>query len=267
MFQKHPCASIPLRTKIPNDERRRAALRRAYTGRFTQWLAPYFGRDRIQDLTRVSPQLILLMALWINRSTETAWTIGWVTRSRRSMTAWLKRTSRGASREPKDAKTREQGVWAYLEQASLGEVFLRWRKHRLGAMRNSRSLVNDWRQAWVLWMGDYPTEFVVRSIYNGLKRWPGIWTKTRDGRRNRKSLAHVIGVFRRGELTSDEQTLQAELLWRGKKGHSMVWPGNTAVPAVMSARPCHRPKWAKGRATPVTYVYPGQDLFTSSIIH
>jgi hypothetical protein len=64
----------------------------------------------------------------------------------------------------------------------------------------------------VLWMGDYPTELTVRSIYNGLKRWPGIWTKTRGSRRNRKSLARVIGVFRRGELTGDEQTPQAELL-------------------------------------------------------
>jgi hypothetical protein len=89
-------------------------------------------------------------------------------------------------------------------------------------MSNSRSLVNNWRQAWVLWMGDYPTELAVRSIYNGLKWWPGIWTKTCGGRRNRKSLAHVIGVFRRGELNDDEQTPQAELLRRGKKDHSVA---------------------------------------------
>jgi hypothetical protein len=113
-------------------------------------------------------------------------------RSRRSKTAWLNWTSRGTSREPKEAKTREQGVWAYLEQASHDEVFLRWRKHRLGAMRNSWSLVNDWRQAWVLWMGDYPMELTMRSIYNGLKRWLGIWTKTCGGRKNRKSRAWLV---------------------------------------------------------------------------
>jgi hypothetical protein len=89
-------------------------------------------------------------------------------------------------------------------------------------MSNSRSLVNDWRQVWVLWMGDYPTELTVRSIYNGLKQWSGIWTKTRGGRRNRKSLARVIGVFRRGELNGDEQTPQAELLRRGKKDHTVA---------------------------------------------
>jgi hypothetical protein len=69
---------------------------------------------------------------------------------------------------------------------------------------------------------DYPTELAVRSIYNGLKRWPGIWTKTRGGRRNRKLLVRVISVLRRGELTGDEQTSQAEPLRRGKKGHSVA---------------------------------------------
>jgi hypothetical protein len=39
---------------------------------------------------------------------------------------------------------------------------------------------------------DYLTELVVRSIYNGLKWWPGIWTKTCDGRRKRKLLARLI---------------------------------------------------------------------------
>ena len=65
-------------------------------------------------------------------------------------------------------------------------------------------------------MGDYPTELAVHSIYNGLKRWPGIWTKTRGGRGNKKLLARGISVFRRGELTGDEQISQAELLQRGK---------------------------------------------------
>jgi hypothetical protein len=124
------------------------------------------------------------MALWINRSTEIARTIGWVTRSRRSTAAWLNRTGRGASRESKDAKTRKQGVWAYLEQASRDEVFLRWRKHKLGAMSNSRSLVYDWRQLLVLWMRNYPTELAVHSIYRTWGWWLVILR--RDARRPEK---------------------------------------------------------------------------------
>jgi hypothetical protein len=40
---------------------------------------------------------------------------------------------------------------------------------------------------------DYPTELTVRSIYNGLKRWPGIWTKTHGDRRRHELLALGIG--------------------------------------------------------------------------
>jgi hypothetical protein len=75
----------------------------------------------------------------------------------------------------------------------------------LGAMSNSRPLVNDWRQAWVLWMGDYPTELAMRSIYNGLKRWPGIWTKMRGGRRRRGLLALGIGGLYRGKHPGDHR--------------------------------------------------------------
>jgi hypothetical protein len=57
----------------------------------------------------------------------------------------------------------------------------------------------------VLWMGDYPTELAVRSIYNGLKRWPGIWAKTRGGRRNKRLLAQLIRGEYRGELTGDDR--------------------------------------------------------------
>jgi hypothetical protein len=55
----------------------------------------------------------------------------------------------------------------------------------------------------VLWMGDYSMELAVRSIYNGLKRWPGIWTKTRGGQRNRRSLALLIRGEYRGGLTDE----------------------------------------------------------------
>jgi hypothetical protein len=36
MFEKHPYASIPLRTEVPDGERRRATLRRVCTRRLTR---------------------------------------------------------------------------------------------------------------------------------------------------------------------------------------------------------------------------------------
>jgi hypothetical protein len=68
----------------------------------------------------------------------------------------------------------------------------------------------------VRWLRDNMAQQTWPSIYRIAKRWPGIWTKTRGGRGNRKLLARVISVFRRGELTGDEQISQAELLQCGK---------------------------------------------------
>jgi hypothetical protein len=68
----------------------------------------------------------------------------------------------------------------------------------------------------VRWLRDNMAQQTWPSIYRIAKRWPGIWMKTRGGRGNRKLLAHVISVFRRGELTGDEQISQAELLRCGK---------------------------------------------------
>jgi hypothetical protein len=75
----------------------------------------------------------------------------------------------------------------------------------LGAMSNSRSLVNDWRQAWVLWMGDYLTELTVGSIYSGHERWPGNWMKTRGGWRRQGLLALGIGGIYRGKFSGDHR--------------------------------------------------------------
>jgi hypothetical protein len=61
-LRKHPCASIPLRTEVPDGERRSAELRRACTGRTMQRLALSVDCHLIQALTEVSPQLISLMA-------------------------------------------------------------------------------------------------------------------------------------------------------------------------------------------------------------
>jgi hypothetical protein len=54
---------------------------------------------------------------------------------------------------------------------------------------------------------DYPMELAVHSIYNGLKRWPGIWTKTRGGRRRQELLARELSGIYRGDLTGDEPVL------------------------------------------------------------
>jgi hypothetical protein len=45
----------------------------------------------------------------------------------------------------------------------------------------------------------------VFSIFNGLKRWPGIWTNTRGGRRNRRSVVQLIRGEYRGGLTGDDR--------------------------------------------------------------
>jgi hypothetical protein len=52
---------------------------------------------------------------------------------------------------------------------------------------------------------DYPMELAVRSIYNGLKRWPRIWTKTRGGRRGRGALAQVLSGFHYGGPSGDHR--------------------------------------------------------------
>jgi hypothetical protein len=75
----------------------------------------------------------------------------------------------------------------------------------IGAMSNSRSLVNDWRQAWVLWMGNYPMELMVCPIYRVRERWPVNWTKTRGGRRGRGALAQALSGFHRGSPSGDHQ--------------------------------------------------------------
>jgi hypothetical protein len=54
-------------------------------------------------------------------------------------------------------------------------------------------------------MGDYPTELTEGSIYSRHERWPGNWTKTRDGRRRRKLLAQLIRGEYRGGLTGNDR--------------------------------------------------------------
>jgi hypothetical protein len=62
--------------RIPILSRHRAAVHRAPTssriGRIAQGLTPYFGRDRIQDLTRVSPQSISRLVIYLALPTMTA---------------------------------------------------------------------------------------------------------------------------------------------------------------------------------------------------
>jgi hypothetical protein len=82
-----------------------------------------------------------------------------------------------------------------------------------GKLKSSRG---DSRQAWVCWLHDNMAQLTWPSIYRIAKRWPGIWTKTRGGRGNKKLLARGISVFRRGELTGNEKISQAELLRRDK---------------------------------------------------
>jgi hypothetical protein len=45
----------------------------------------------------------------------------------------------------------------------------------MGEVSNSEALVNNWRQVLVLWMGNYPTEFMACSIYRVRERCCPIW--------------------------------------------------------------------------------------------
>jgi hypothetical protein len=84
-------------------------------------------------------------------------------------------------------------------------TLLRWRRTDLGETRNSRSLVNDWKQDLVLWMRNYPMKLTATSIYSRQEWWPVNRTTTRGGRRSRKSLAQGIRGIHRGELPGDDR--------------------------------------------------------------
>jgi hypothetical protein len=119
---KTPPRFYPFSVQSPQREPRRDKLRWACIGWSMWWLAFYFGRDQIQDLTRVSPQTISSTGHWIDRSMETARTLEWVSRSR-----WLRGTQCnwvgwGASGKHTNAETRQQRPWTKLEVAGHGEV-------------------------------------------------------------------------------------------------------------------------------------------------
>jgi ABC-type thiamine transport system ATPase subunit len=50
--------------------------------------------------------------------------------------------------------------------------------------------------------------------------------KTRGGRRNRRSLARVIGVYYRGSLTGDEPVAYSDSLRRGEMLRHVARPDN-----------------------------------------
>jgi hypothetical protein len=122
-----------------------------------------------------------------------------------SLIGWVSEYQEQARVLKQESRGQDQTWIEMATMRSQGTVFLRWWKHRLGAMSDSRLLVDNWRQAWVLWMGDYPMELTVGSIYSRHERWPGNWTKTRGGRRRRKLLVQLIRGVYHGGLTSDDR--------------------------------------------------------------
>jgi hypothetical protein len=62
-LQKGPLLSISSQLTIPDDEWRWAALRWSYTGEITCGLAPYFGRNQIQEPPIISPHSISRLRL------------------------------------------------------------------------------------------------------------------------------------------------------------------------------------------------------------
>jgi hypothetical protein len=57
----------------------------------------------------------------------------------------------------------------------------------------------------VLWMGNYPTELMVCSIYRSLERWPVNLSLRGGGRREGGALAQAIGGNYCGKLTGDHR--------------------------------------------------------------
>jgi hypothetical protein len=87
----------------------------------------------------------------------------------------------------------------------MARSFSRCQKPDMGEMSNSWSLVNNWRQVLVLWMGNYPTELMAYSIYRSPERWLVNLKETRGGRRGGRALAQAIGGIYRGGLTGDDR--------------------------------------------------------------
>jgi hypothetical protein len=67
----------------------------------------------------------------------------------------------------------------------------RWRRLDLGEVWNSRARLNDYGWEWVLRLHDDIAQLPRPSIYRGHRRWPGIWRRTRGGRRRGRALEHV----------------------------------------------------------------------------
>jgi hypothetical protein len=92
-----------------------------------------------------------------------------------------------------------------MEQAGHGEDAFTVAETELGRMGNWRVLGDDSRQAWVLWMRNYPTKLTMRSIYRARERWPVNWTTTRGGRRRKGALAQALSGFYRGGPSGDHR--------------------------------------------------------------
>jgi hypothetical protein len=70
-------------------------------------------------------------------------------------------------------------------------------------IRNSRVLVDDRGWERVLQLLDDMAQLRARSIYSASGRWPRILSKTRGGRRERRTLAQRLGVYCRGSYSGE----------------------------------------------------------------
>jgi hypothetical protein len=89
------------------------------------------------------------------------------------------------------------------KRAGDGEARFTVAERDLGENSNSSSLVDDPVQGLVQLMRNYPTEWRGHSIYSEGKRWPVNLGRTRGGRRWRRLLAQLLGVYCRGSYSGE----------------------------------------------------------------
>jgi hypothetical protein len=84
----------------------------------------------------------------------------------------------------------------------------RLRRMDLGGIRNSCVLVDDRGWERVLQLHNYMAQLRARSIYSASERWPRISSKTRGGRRGRRTLALRLGVYCRGSYFGEPRRVR-----------------------------------------------------------
>ena len=121
---------------------------------------------------------------------------------------------------------------------------LRWRKLDLGGIGNSCVLVDDRGWERVLQLHDDMAQLRARSIYSASGRWPRISSKTRGGRRERRTLAQVNSWQTAWQSPRRRWDSLKVSRWCGGKAKPRgTWPGGGGH---RRGNPC-KPQSSRGR--------------------